>query len=251
MADLRLPLVLGDEDAVGEVERPDGELSRHERHPEAVHRAEELSVELEPQLVTAIAKEHEIDRERPDPVADDHPHRPLVEVDDQKDGRADRDQEVRNSRDGEQDRPLLDAEQRRQLLVVQLRPEPDERGTDEPGLAVAERERVGDRLRGDPAGGEPERGARHREPERGPHDTHPVCQLGRVEVEAEESARDPEPQQHDEHGRQRRQRLDPAVVSAVQVARVERQQQHREDPRDQAAQPIDQGLREEALDLLR
>ena len=181
-------------------------------------------------MIAAIAEEDEIDRERPDPVADDHPHRPLVEVDNEHDGRADRDHEIGNRRRGEEDRPLFDAEQRRQLLVVQLRPEPDECGADEPGLIVTQRERVRDRLRGDPPGREPERGARHREPERGAYDAHPVRQIGGVEVEAEEGAGDSEPQQHDEHRRQRRQRLDPPVVAAVQVARIERQQQHREDP---------------------
>src|SRR5439155_7616090 len=109
VADLRLPLERRDEEAVDEVDSPDRELSGDERHPEPVHGAEEPSVELEPQLVTAIAKEHEIDRERPDPVADDHPHRPLVEVDDQKEATADRDWEVRNSRDGAQKMTLYDA----------------------------------------------------------------------------------------------------------------------------------------------
>ena len=92
MADLCLPLVFGDEDAVGEVERPDRELSGDERHPEAVHGAEERTVELQPELVAAIAEEHDIHGERSDPVADDHPHRPLVEVNDEQNGRPDRDQ---------------------------------------------------------------------------------------------------------------------------------------------------------------
>jgi hypothetical protein len=235
VADLGLVLELGDEEPVGEIDRPDRELRGHERHAELVHRPEEAAVKFQSQLVAAVADEREVDDERADPVADDDAHRALVVVDDEQDRRCDGDEQVRERRRGEEDRPLLDAEQRRQLLVVQLRPEADEGGADEPRLAVSEREDVRDRLRSDAPGGEPERRARHREPERGADDPHAMRDLGRVEVEAEERARDAQAKQDDQDGGQRRQRLDAPVVAAVQVARVERQQQNREDAGDEAA----------------
>ena len=55
----------------------------------------------------------------------------LVEADDEQHRRADGDQHVREARDHEADRALLDAEERGQLLVVHLRPEPDGGGADE------------------------------------------------------------------------------------------------------------------------
>src|SRR5207248_2758845 len=186
VADLGLALELGDEEAVAESQRPERELRRDEWQPEPVHLAEEAPVELQPELVAAIPEQNEVDGEGADPVADDYPERALVEVDDEDDRRADRDEQVGERREREENRPLLDAEEGCQLLVVHLSPEPDEGGANQPGLAVPERERIGDGLRRDPARSEAERRAAHREPERRPHDADAMLQLWRVEVVAEE-----------------------------------------------------------------
>ena len=62
-------------------------------------------------------------------------------------------------------RALLDAEERRQLLVVRLRPQPDRAGAHEPRV-VAEAEQCAICVGEDEAEHEPERRHRHREPER-------------------------------------------------------------------------------------
>ena len=120
-----------EEEAVREVRHPEEERGRDERDPEAVHLAQQAAVELEPELLAAVADERGVDEERAREVADDDADRALVEHDDEEQRRADRQEDVREARRDEGDRALLDAEERRELLVVHPRPEPDERGRDE------------------------------------------------------------------------------------------------------------------------
>ena len=82
------------------------------------------------------------------------PSAPWSQTDDQQHRRDDRDRDVREAREHEEARALLDPEDRGQLLVVHLRPDADEGGADEP--RVVEAERVGDRPGEEDAGGEPE-----------------------------------------------------------------------------------------------
>ena len=63
-ADLALSLEHGDEEAVDEVDRPQRERRRDERQSELVHRAQQLAVELETELVAPVAEQHEVDGER-------------------------------------------------------------------------------------------------------------------------------------------------------------------------------------------
>ena len=133
------------EEAIAEVERDQGERRRHERDPEAVHLAQQRPRELEAELGAPVAEEREVDDERAEEVADDHPERALVVGDDEDERRRDGDGDVGEARGDEEARALLDAEERGQLLVVHLRPDPDERGADE--VRVVEQEQVGERLR--------------------------------------------------------------------------------------------------------
>ena len=154
-----------------------------------------LAVELEAELVAAVGEQDEVDGERADEVADDGAGRALVR------GRR-RAATVAPTvistfarlASDERDRALLDAEERGQLLVVHLRPEADEAGADEPRV-VAELQRV-------------RRSASARtQPTTSPavaiaivnqndvRTTSVRCAVVlRVEVEAEERARDPQPQ---------------------------------------------------------
>ncbi len=174
---------------------------------------------------------------------------PLVEHDDEHERRADREEDVREAREHERHRALLDAEQVRQLHVVQLRPESDRAGPDEVrGVGIPE-EPVRDLRREGDENDEAERGHRHREPERRPqHEPASVVVVG-VEVEAEERRRDPELEHDREHRDERDQRLDLAVVGRREVVRVEGQQKDGEDPRDEAAEAVDHGVLAEPLQL--
>ena len=73
--------------------------------------------------------------------------------------------------------------------------------------------------------------------------------IGRVEVEAEEGARDAESEDRGEDRRERDERLDGSVVGRRQVARIEREQKKGDEARDEAAQPIDRRVLGEACDL--
>ena len=59
----------------------------------------------------------------------------------------------------------------------------------------------------------------------------------------------PEAEDDHEHGRQRDDGLDLAEAGRAEVARVERQQEHGEDPRDEAAEAVDRGVLAEPLEL--
>ncbi len=162
---------------------------------------------------------------------------------------ADRDQDVHDAGRHERDRALLDAEERRQLLVVHPAPEPDERRGDEVGAARGVEEKLRDRGRQRDAREHPDGRHRHREPERRPEDEPSLLGLGRVEVEAEERARDAHAEGDPDDRRERDERLDLAVVGGREVPRVERQEEDGDDPRDEAAEPVDRGVLSEPLDL--
>ena len=78
----------------------------------------------------------------------------------------------------------------------------------------------------------------------------PALQLRRVEVEAEEGALHPLRDERGEHSRQRDERLDQSVVARRQVARVQRQKQHAEDARDDAADAVDGRVPQELFEAL-
>ena len=171
-----------------------------------------------------------------------------MQADDEEQRHADGDQDVRDARREERGRALLDPEERGQLLVVHLGPQADERGADEPRV-VPEAQPVGDRGRereaDDQAGGR----HRHREPERGAHEQRALRGVGRVEIEAEERARDAEAQHDHEHRRQRDDRLDLSEPGPAEVVRVQRQQQDGEDPRDEPADAVHDGVPTESFQL--
>ena len=213
-----------------------------------VHPPEQLAVELEPEQLAPVQEEHDVDRERPDEVADDRAGRALVQADDEQDRRAHGQEHVRQARVHELHRALLDAEQRGQLLVVHLRPEADERGADEPRV-VAEPQHVRDRRGEDAADDEAGGRHRHREPERGAHDAPALLLVVRVEVEAEERLDDLQAENDHQHARQRDDRLDLPEARRPEVVRVEREEEDREDPRDEPAEPVDRRVLREAPDL--
>src|SRR6266480_2171646 len=64
VADGRLSLELGDEEPIAERKRPERELRRDERQAKPVHRSEQPPVELQAELVAAVAEQHEVDAER-------------------------------------------------------------------------------------------------------------------------------------------------------------------------------------------
>ncbi len=70
-----------------------------------------------------------------------------------------------------------------------------------------------------------------------------------VEVEAEEGRGDAEPEDRDEHGREGDEEPDGAEVLAGQVARVDRQQEHRDHARDDSAEPVDRRVLAQAAHL--
>jgi hypothetical protein len=134
-----------------------------------------------------------------------------------------------DARDRVGDRPLLDAEERRQLLVVRLRPETDGARDHEPRL-VAEPDQVADLARERDADHEADGRRSHREPERGTDDRQLRGGFLRVEVEAEERARDSKLEHDREHGRRGGDDLHLAEGSRRQLVLVERQQEGREYP---------------------
>ena len=187
-----------------------------------LHLLEQLPVELEPELFATVGEQAEVDGQCPEEVADEHAEGALVEDDHKEDRRADRDQDVCDARDHVRLRPLLHAEERGQLPVVHLRPQADERCADEVGAVGRTEDPVRDLAGEDLAEDQPDRRCDHREPERGTDDEELVGALLRIEVVTEERALRSQPQEHGEHGGQRDQRPDRAVVGAGQVPRVER-----------------------------
>ena len=219
-----------EEEAVGEVDHPEREPGWHKRQPEALHLAEEVAVELEPELEAPVAEQDEEHGERPGEVADDDADRALVPDGDEQDRRDDGDDHVGQRRGDVRDRALLDAEERGELLVVHLRPEQDERRAHEVRLRVRLEQQLRDLAREERPDDEAERRHRDREPEGGAHDGRPARLVLGVEVEAEERHRDAHPQEDHEHDRERDQRVDGADVGGRQVAGDDRQQQDADQP---------------------
>ena len=151
---------MDEEEAVGEVRHPEEERGRDERDPEAVHLSQEAPIELEPELLAPVDDEDDVDGERPREVPDDDADRSLVERDDEEQRGADREEDVREARRDEGDRALLDAEERRELLVVHACPQADEGGRDELAVVGRAEEAVGDRPGEENAADDPDR--RHR-----------------------------------------------------------------------------------------
>src|SRR6266545_3123176 len=81
------------------------------------------------------------------------------------------------------------------------------------------------------------------------NDERPLRLVFRVEVEAEEGARDAEPEDDHEHGSERDDGLDLPEADRAEVARVQRQEEYGEDAGDQPAEPVDGGVLPEPLDL--
>ena len=242
---------LDEEEAVAEVRHPQEERGRDERDAEAVHLTQQAAVELQPELLAAVAEQREIDDQRPAEVADDDPDRTLLERDDEQEREPDREEDVREACADEGDRALLDAEERGHLLVVDGRPERDAgRAHEVRGVRCPEQERRERICQGEQKD-QPERAAAHGEPERrAEHAQAPVVVL-HVEVEAEEGARDARTEHQPHHRRQGEERLDLAVVGRRQVARVDGQQEHGDHARHEAADPVDQGVAPEAPELAR
>ena len=236
---------LDQEEAVGEVREPEGDCGRDEREAETVHRPVEGAVELQPECVPAVEQQRDVDGERPCEVSDQDAERPLVECDDEQDGRADGDPDVRQRGGDVRGRALLDPEQRRHLVVVHRRPQPDERGDDEIRVVLRVEEHPRDLGREHDAERERQRRRGHHVPERGPNDEQAARELRRVEVKAEEGALHRLRDEGRQHGGQRDERLDQPVIARRQVARVQRQQEHAEDPRDDRAEPVDGGVAEQ------
>ena len=63
-------------------------------------------------MLAPIAEEGEVDEERAGEVAHDDAEWPAVEHDDEQDSAGNRQDDVREARDHERDRPLLDPEER-------------------------------------------------------------------------------------------------------------------------------------------
>ena len=249
-ADLASPGQLDEEEPVGEVDRRERDHRGHERHPEAVHLAEERAVELEPELEAPVGEQDDVDGERAAEVADEDAERALVPDDDEQDRQADRERDVDDAGEQVADRALLDAEERGQLVVVDLRPESDERGADEIRVRVVAEERVTQRPGDEESDHERRGGRRHREPEGRAHDARAVGLVLGIEVETEEGTRDPGAQHRHQHHRERDERLDRAVVPRREVPRVQRQQQDGEDPREEPAEAVDRRVLGEPLHLL-
>ena len=146
-ADLGLALVAVDEEAVDQVDRPERERRGDEREPEAVHRAEQLAVELEAELLAAVGEQREVDGERAEEVAD-RPRRaaPLWKTTTRTIVAPIVISTFATLAIAKRDGALLDAEERRHLRVVHLRPEADEAGPDERRRAEVEpvRDRLGE-----------------------------------------------------------------------------------------------------------
>ena len=229
---------LDEEEAVAEVRQPERHGRRHERQPEAVHLPVERAVELETERVPAVDEQRGVDDERSREVADEHAQRPLLEHDDEQDGCRDRDRDVRERRRDVCARTLLDAKERRHLLVVHRRPEPDERGDHEPVVAGRPEQDPRDRLREHDAADE-HRGRHCGDvPECRAHDEQAPLLVLRVEVEPEERALHRLRHERRQDGRQRHERLDQAEVARREIARVQRQQEHAEHARHDAAEAV-------------
>ena len=184
----------------------------------------------------------------PGEVAGDDADRAPLADDDEEHGRADGDRDVRQARREEAERALLDAEERGQLLVVHLRPEADEAARTSVGSSTPSSVEIGSASRR-PAT-RPAVALAIVNQKRRAQDEEPPRRLGRVEVEAEERARDPAAQDRHEDGAERDHDADRAEVGRVEVARVERQQEERDHARDHAAEPVDRRVPREAFQLV-
>src|SRR4029079_11149000 len=122
---------------------------RDERQAEVVHLAKELAVELQAELLAAGAEQRAVDDQGSAEVPDDDPERPLFHPDYEKQGQADRDEDVGEARADERDRALLHAEERGPLLVVDGAPEGAARRADEIRGACRAEEQRDDRARED------------------------------------------------------------------------------------------------------
>jgi hypothetical protein len=241
---------LDQEEAVAEVRQPERDCRGDERQAEAVHSPVELPVELHPQRVTAVREERGVHDQRSREVAYEHAERPFVEHDDEEDRRRDRDRDIRERRRDIRRRALLDAEERRHLLVVQCGPQPDEGGDDEVAVVVrAEEQPRHLRREHDPEERHHRRGGHH-VPEGGAHNEMSPLRFRRVEVEAEERALHPLRDERGEHGREGDERLDQSVVARREVPRVERQEQDAEHAGNDAAEAVDRRVSEQLLDSL-
>ena len=134
--ELVLALDPHEQEPVREVDRVQRDHRGHERHAPLGHLAEDVRVELEPELCSAVGEEDGVDGKRPAEVPDEDPKRPLVEDDDEQDRHPDRQRDVREARRRVADRALLDSKERRQLVVVHRRPEADEGRTHEVGVHI-------------------------------------------------------------------------------------------------------------------
>jgi len=239
-----------DEEPVREVDHPERDPGRHERQPEALHLPEERPAELEPELEPPVAEEHEVDGERAGEVPDDHADGALVPDRDEQDRRDDGDDHVCECRRDIAGRPLLDSEERGQLLVVHLRPQQDQRRAHGVRVGARREEQVRDLGRDQPADDQPERRHRHREPEGGADDRGPAGVVLGVEVEAEEGHGDAHAQHDHQHDRQRHERVDDADVARAQVTGDDRQQKDADQPRDDGAQAVDGGMLGQTAQLL-
>ena len=103
-------------------------------------------------------------------------------------------------------------------------------------------EPAGDLVREDDADDEGERRIRHLGPENRADQRTPVLGFLVQEVEADEAEVGAAPQQGDRHSHRRHEDLDPAVVARRDVARVQRQQDDREEARDEAADAVDERI---------
>jgi hypothetical protein len=114
---------------------------------------------------------------------------------------------------------------------------------------VAERQRARNRLGEDEAGDEAGSRGRHREPEGRAQDEQATGLLLRVEVEAEEGARDAAAKDRHEDGRERHEHADGAEVRRLKVGRIERQQHDRDHARDDPAEAVNRRVAREPLQL--
>ena len=139
-----------EEEAVAEVDDDQRERGGHERDPKRFISRSSGRENWSPSWARCTREEGEVHRERAGEVADDHAERALLPHDDEEQGRGDRDRDVREAREHERRRPLLGPEQRRQLLVVHLRPDPHEAGAHEVRVVAARAGRRSARRAGRP-----------------------------------------------------------------------------------------------------
>ena len=238
---------LAEHQPVAEVRDPHRERGAHERDAEAVHRAQELPVPLEAELLRAVDEEDGPHDERPAQVPDDDPERPLVLDDDEEHGQPHGDGDVREGRDRERDRPLLRPEEVGHLRVVDVDPEEDGGRDDETraaalqtrGVSGRDAEQAGDRLRERDADDERDRRVGQLRPEDGADQAAPVVGILVEEVEADEAEVRAAANEDDAHRHRRHEELDAAVIARRDVARVERQHEDGEEARHEAADAID------------